>query len=166
MQPPADPPPSARRWVPFAEAMRLLGTSETTLRRLIRQGKVVAETEPRAPGDSRVVYRVLIPEPPGDPPPSVTLSESEHPPAIRQEPPQDFSAALSVALGPLVAALDSERTERQKLAAEARLLAERAARAEAAAEHERAARERAEAELARERERSWWDRLLGRYPAS
>lgn len=166
MQPPNDPPPpAAGRWVSFAEAQRVLGMSEGTLRRAIRDGTITAEQRRRTPGsatDQRMVYEVLV----MDPPAPASAYESDQPPPIRQEPP----AALSAALGALTAALDSERAERQNLAAEVADLRERAGRAEALAEQRLADKEqyaidlgeqteraiRAEAEVERLRARRWW----------
>jgi hypothetical protein len=82
MQPPSSSghPP---RWVPLPQAVELLGTTDTTLRRWIREGRVQAEAQPRAPGDSRIVYRVLV----ADPPPSTADPESDHPPLSTTDPP-------------------------------------------------------------------------------
>lgn len=156
--PPDDPPPSAGRWVSFAEAQRILGLSETTLRRMIRQGRVTAEAQPRAEGDTRIIYRVLVTDPPSDPP-SAAVSESAHPPPMRHDPPDMLQEIASGLLERLVAADAVSATkdaEITRLHAEARLLAERAARAEATAAAERERREAAERELLRERERSIW----------
>jgi hypothetical protein len=140
MQPPTDPPASAERWVPFAEAQQILGLSETTLRRMIRQGKVTAEVLPRAEGDSRVVYRVLV----TDPPASATIrrgSESDHPP--------DISSGLLERLAAQDDTIAAKDAEIARIYAVALALAERAARAEARADL-------LAAELERLRERRWW----------
>ena len=42
-----------------------------------------AEAQPRATGDTRIVYRVLV----ADPPPSATAPESDHPPPSATDPP-------------------------------------------------------------------------------
>ena len=155
MQPPTDPPPATGRWVSFTEAQRILGMSEGTLRRAIRAGAVVAEQRrrsPDSPTDQRMIYEVFVMQSPA----SASAIESDQTPPRRQEPP----AALSAALAALTSAMDSERTERQTLAAENADLRERVGRAEAAAAaHQARSAELAEevARLRAERERRrWW----------
>jgi hypothetical protein len=43
MQPSDDPSAPVTRWVPMAEAVAILGLSESTIRRLIRRGRLIAE---------------------------------------------------------------------------------------------------------------------------
>jgi hypothetical protein len=143
MQPPTDPPASAERWVPFAEAQQILGLSETTLRRMIRQGKVTAEVLPRAEGDSRVVYRVLV----ADPPASAATrqdSESDHPPDTRPDIATGLLARLA-AQDDTIAAKDAEIA---RIYAENAELRERVGRAETRADLLAAELERAR--------RPWW----------
>jgi hypothetical protein len=170
MQPPNDPPPpDARRWVPMAEAERILGKPESTIRRWIREGRLTGEQVPRDPSnprDTRTVWQVLV----TDAPASAAPSESEQPPT----PATDAPAA--------VAWLQDRLDERDELVrekdAEARELLARiaalereagaaTARAASLAEQlaaERERRERAEAEADRLREqaaRPWWKRVFG-----
>lgn len=152
--------------ISVAEAASRLKTSQSTVRRMIRDGKLQAEREARPQGE---IIRVLWPRPEDVPPPTTIPS---------QPPATDTPAPFSVALDTLAAALTEERAERQRLAAEnadlreqrGKLLAEReAARYELAEERKRSEAHQAhataaEAELARlraERERSWWKRWLG-----
>jgi hypothetical protein len=144
MQPPTDPPASAERWVPFAEAQQILGLSETTLRRMIRQGKVTAEVLPRAEGDSRVVYRVLV----HDPPASAAIrhdSESDHPPNIRP----DIATGLLERLAAQDDTIAAKDAEIARIHAETADLRERVGRAETRADL-------LAAELERARGRRWW----------
>ena len=127
--------------ISVAEAAARLGVSESTVRRMIRDGKLTAEREQRPQGE---IVRVLWPAANEVPPPATTSSK---PPVI------DLSAALSAALGPLAEALVLERTERQEAAhrhtEESGLLRERAASAETE-------RDLLRAELERVRARRWW----------
>jgi hypothetical protein len=148
MHPPEHPPASAFRWVSLPEAVRILGKAETTIRREIRAGTIIAEAEPREPGSSRIRYRVRI----DDPPPSAVadaLPESVHPPAsaepIHHDPPTSATDALTAALDTISGLV--ERTSIQ--GAEIAALSERAARAEAE-------RDILRAELERARARRWW----------
>lgn len=71
----------------------ILRMSEGTLRRAIKDGKVVAEQRRRNPDsqtDLRMVYEVWI----VDPPAPATPIESEQAPAIRQEPPDALMPTL------------------------------------------------------------------------
>jgi hypothetical protein len=63
-----DPPPPAARWVSFAEAQKILGLTEGTLRRAIKAGTVQGEQRrrnPDSPSDQRMVYEVLVVDTPG-----------------------------------------------------------------------------------------------------
>jgi hypothetical protein len=158
MQSPDSRQSSAGRWVPFDQARMTLRMSEGTLRRAIRDGKVVAEQRrrnPDSPTDQRMVYEVLV----TDPPASVTDSESAHPPTTSQHPPASASA-LSEALSAITDALDAERGERQRLAAENADLRERVGRAEAVAASATATATALQAEIARLQARpswrAWW----------
>jgi hypothetical protein len=100
-------------WVTLRVASQRLGRSPETIRRQIKDGtfEYPAEREQRAPGDTRDRYKVRLPKAPDTP----------------QATPHE-------ALRPLVDALDQEREERRRLAAENADLRERAGRAEASAE--------------------------------
>ena len=151
-EPPRDPPAPTERWVSFAEAQRILGLSETTLRRMIRQGRVTAEAQPRAEGDTRIIYRVLVTDPPSDPP-AATVSESAQPPVIHRDPSDTLQEIASGLLERLAAAdehLAMKDAEIARINAENADLRERAAAAEATAKAD--ARRMAE-RLADERER-------------
>jgi hypothetical protein len=151
-EPPSEP---GFRWVSFSEAMKVLGTSEGTLRRMIRSGAIMAEAEPREPGTGRIRYRIRIPAP--------SLVDDSEADDTRQE-----------ASGPSLDQLLDMHAEvieaYQQLAAKEREIAdlrERAASAEASASHETARANAAEARaaqlaeaLAAERARPWWRRLL------
>jgi len=134
--------------VTLPEAVRILGKAETTIRREIRAGSIVAEAEPREPGSSRIRYRVRI----DDPPLSAVadaLPESDHPPAsaesILHDPPSSATEALTAALDTISGLV--ERTSMQS--AEIATLSERAASAETE-------RDMLRAELERVRARRWW----------
>lgn len=109
------PPSPASRWVTFAEATAILRTTEPTLRRWIRLGRVTAEAlprDPQSPASARVTYRVLVPD---DPSPAATTPDEGEPPPPATDPPPDLAAAIAAATAPWVervAALD-ERNERQ-----------------------------------------------------
>jgi excisionase family DNA binding protein len=133
------------------EAASRLKVSPSTVRRMIRDGKIAAEREQRPQGE---IVRVLWPATSQAPSDATTPSG----PAAT-----DLPVALSAALGPLTDALASERAERQKLAQENAELRERVGRAESDAEHTREAldwtearRAQAEGELERMRARSFW----------
>lgn len=148
--------------MPFAQAMQTLGETETTLRRMIREGRVQAEKRRRNPDsatDFREVYEVFIPDPPADPPSDppapATIrhdSESEQPPDTRP----DIASGLLERLAAMDATIATKDAEIARINAQALTLAERAAHAEAlAAEREREL-ERERQETARLRERRWW----------
>lgn len=140
--------------MPFAEALSILNQTETTLRRMIREGRVTAEKRRRNPDsatDFREVYEVYIPDPPSDPPTSANIRqdcESEHPP----DPRPDIASGLLKRLAAQDALVAVKDAEIARINAEARALAERAARAEARAEM-------LAADLERSR-RPWWKRIL------
>lgn len=122
------------------EAASRLKISPSTVRRMIRDGKLKAERETRPQGE---IVRVLWPAATDVSPPTITPSEpSATAHAI------DLPAALSAATEPLTEALALERTERQKLAQEIVGWAERAARAETRADMLAAENERLR--------RPWW----------
>jgi chromosome segregation ATPase len=78
----------------MAEAERILGAPESTIRRWIRQGRVTGEQvlrDPDNPRDTRLVWRVLV----SDGSPAATSSESEQPPDMRQEPPEPATATTA-----------------------------------------------------------------------
>jgi excisionase family DNA binding protein len=134
---PMQPPDPRYEPISVAEAAARLAVSESTVRRMIRDGKLTAEREQRPQGE---IVRVLWPAANNVSPPATPSSAA---PAI------DLSEALSAALGPLSEALALERTERQAMAQEAAVQRERAARAEAE-------RDILRAELERVRARRWW----------
>lgn len=155
MQSPTIRQPSAGRWVPFDQARMILRMSEGTLRRAIRDGTVTAEQRrrnPDSPTDQRMVYEVLIPNPPGEPPLADVDSESP----IRQTSATDPPAATTRALDVLAAALTEERAERQRLAVENAELRERVGRAEAEVASATASATILQAEIDRLRARPWW----------
>jgi hypothetical protein len=127
-------------WLSLPEYARTTGTPESTVRAAIRAGKLEAHREARAPGDTRDVWKVWLPEPPEQP------QDEPQPPATGTEPsstpaaPTDAPAAITA----LVDALAAERDERQRLAEALLAATERAARAEADAVY--AARERQRAD--------------------
>lgn len=144
------------------EAASRLRVSPSTVRRMIRDGKLQAEREQRPQGE---IVRVLWPAAVADardvPPPAtpaMPAMPSSEPPgsAPTTAPANDLPAALSVALGPLNEALAAERAERQKLAQENAQLRERAARAESDAAHEKQRAADLARQLERERGRSLW----------
>ena len=128
------------------EAASRLKVSSSTVRRMIRDGKLQAERETRPQGE---IVRVLWPRP-EDVPPPVTPTES--PPV--SAPADHVSEALSAALGALTEALESERMERQRIAAENAALAERVGRAEALAEQRLADKEQSLIDLGEQMERA------------
>ena len=150
--PPVDTPESAARWVPFAEARQILGVSEGTLRRMIRDGKVVAEAEPREPVSSRIRYRIRI-DPPGDAPAAADSEAGETP----GQPPEAATAPLEAYVA-LVA--DVRALERENGALRARL--EAAEQAAARLTDELAAERARVNEMTSRLARPWWERLLGR----
>lgn len=144
------------------EAASRLKISPSTVRRMIRDGKLKAERETRPQGE---IVRVLWP----------TATDVSSPTIDPSEPSAtahviDLPAALSAATEPLTEALALERTERQKLAQEnAQLREDRGRlRAEAAGLHD--ALEYTQALLDQERAEAawlrlpWWKRLGGRPP--
>jgi hypothetical protein len=127
------------RWVSLPQACRILGIPESTLRVMIRDGKIRAEMRRRSPDsttDFRRVYDVLVPDMPEEDQQPLPASE----PPSAPEAPTDAPAAITA----LVDALAAERDERQRLAEALLAATERAARAEADAVY--AARERQRAD--------------------
>lgn len=147
------------------EAIRILGKPETTLRRLIREGKLEGAQYPRNPDnpqDRRNVWRILLP----DAPLADTPSESDDPPPPATEPP-----AATMWLQELVSERDATiRAKDEQIADQAERMIEMArelgaAQADAAAAIARAddlAEQNAKqaAELAWRR-LPWWKRLGG-----
>jgi excisionase family DNA binding protein len=130
------------------EAASRLKVSPSTVRRMIRDGKIAAEREQRPQGE---IVRVLWPAAVADvrevAPPVTAPSEP-----VQPSPAIDLPAALSAATSPLVEVLALERAERQKLAQDVLALTARTAAAEARA-----------ALLAEQLERErwrWWHRFL------
>jgi len=137
----------------------LLGMSEGTLRRAIRDGTVVAEQRrrnPDSPTDQRMVYEVFIPDPTGEPPVAEAAPESDSRQTSATDPPTSATRVLEV----LAAALTEERAERQRLAVENADLRERVGRAEAEATSANSSAEALRAEIerlqARPSWRAWW----------
>jgi hypothetical protein len=146
------------RWVSLSEASRILKTPETTLRRMAVEGKIVAEREPRAPGDTRTVWRIRVDDPPDDPPPSAT-PEGDQPPSASESTPATTERALAIldtVLRANVETMDRQAAQIDQYSELLRQETERRVRAEARADHlaEEAARLRAEA--ARRRWWRWW----------
>lgn len=169
MQPSDDPPPPAERWVPFEEAQAILGMSETTLRRAIKAGKIEAATFPRNPDnpkDRRIVYSVLVPDPPAAAPPS----ESGQPPPIRQEPPAPADVVATELLAMIRDQADQITGLNAQLRDETAGRASAEARADTLQAHvtdlaQRLAEMQAERDALRERERRpWWRKALGLPP--
>jgi hypothetical protein len=152
-------------WLSLPEYARTTGTPESTVRAMIRAGKLEAHREARAPGDTRDVWKVWLPEPPEQP------QDEPQPPATGTEPPSAPEATTDApaAITALVDALAAERDERQRLAEALLAATERAARADEraiaadrradAAERDRA---EAQAEMERVQRRGWWARLWNR----
>ena len=136
--------------ISVAEAASRLKVSESTVRRMIRDGKIAAEREQRPQGE---IVRVLWPAVTDMPPPAAPPSD---PPATQMPDAfQDIASGLLERLAATDATIAAKDAEIARLNAQALTLAERAAAAEAlAAERER--------ELKRLTARRWWDRLLGR----
>ncbi len=97
--------------VSVAEACRILNVSDSTLRRLLRAGRLEAQKVERPQGH---VWLVKVPAPTGtsseDPPNRLGAADS-HPPAA---PPADAMVSLiqttiATVLGPLVGQLDAQR---------------------------------------------------------
>lgn len=84
MQPPVDPPGRAGRWVSMPEAIRILRKPETTLRRMLDEGKLEGGRYPRNPDnpqDTRSVWRILLPDTPLADAPSETANPPPESPA-------------------------------------------------------------------------------------
>ncbi len=161
------------RWVPLPEAVRLLRTTESTLRRWIREGKVQAEAQPRAPRGARIVYRVLVTYVPEDPAPSAADSESEQPPAAAElisaaiAPYVDLNERLRAAhagQAERIAELERDNSrlsaERDAARAEVEELEEALVKAEAARAMLSDALSRVLAEEREHAARPWWRRLF------
>ncbi len=76
-------------WLSLPEYARRTGTPESTVRALIRAGKLEGHQEQRAPGDPRVVWKVWVDDPQEQPqahpqPPAGPRMPSESP---QQQPP-------------------------------------------------------------------------------
>jgi hypothetical protein len=133
----------------------ILRMSEGTLRRAIRDGTVTAEQRRRNPDsltDQRMVYEVLITDPPGEPPTADAAPESPN----RQPSATDAPAVTTRVLDVLAEALTEERIERQRLAVENAELRERVGRAEAVAASATTTATALQAEIERLHARSWW----------
>jgi cell pole-organizing protein PopZ len=157
-------------WLSLPEYSRLTGTPESSVRALIKAGKLEAHREARAPGDPREVWKIMVDDPPAPPtehPQPPAASEAQQPQPATTEPPALTTRLLETVL------------EQAETIAELR---ERVGRAEAAIDGANARAEqhaldyaeqferavRAEAEAARLREladRPWWRRLLRKPPA-
>lgn len=159
-------------WLSLPEYSRRTGTPQSTVRLMIRAGRIEAHREARAPGDPRDVWKVWLDDPPepaaaqpqDDPQPDAGLRvapESDQPHAATSEPPA-FMARLLDKLDERDATIASLHAELRvesaaRAAAEARLAETTQAhirQRDADAESIRALR----AELERAR-RPWWRRL-------
>lgn len=143
-------------WLSLPEYSRRTGTPESTVRLMIRDGRLRAELEPRAPGDSRVVWKVWMDEPQEASESSTVAdapSESPQPQTATTEPPAAITRLL-----------DTVERQGQEIADLNRRLG--------AAEATAAMLERQRADLARWlaerdetiaelRRRPWWRRLWG-----
>lgn len=154
-------------WLSLPDYARRTGTPESTVRALIRAGKLEAHQEQRAPGDPRVVWKVLVDDPQDQPPehpqPASDVrvpSESPQAPAAATEPPAAPTRTLDMLEDRLDfadALIREERAERQRLVAENAELRERVGRAEQRADSLQAERDRLIADLDRLRaRRSVW----------
>jgi len=162
---PHDPPDG---YVTSADACAQLGISDRTLRRRVQTGIIEGEYIPRPQGS--ILYVKLPPNaasetamntaPDGSAVSGLRAPEMSHTAPLQAaqapEPLQDAPAATTRALEILAAALESERTERQRLSVE--LLEQTAARAAAEARTTmlQAQLDQARADLERERGRRWW----------
>lgn len=130
--------------ISVAEAASRLKISESTVRRMIRDGKLQAEREQRPQGEIvRVLWPAATQMPPQEPPPSA--------PPVTQMPDtyQEIATGLLERLAAMDATIAAKDAEIARINAQALALAERAARAEALA-LERAG------EVERLRARRWW----------
>jgi hypothetical protein len=148
-------PDIRQRWVSFDEARMILRMTEGTLRRAIKAGTITAEQRrrnPDSPTDHRMVYEVLVTDPPDD----ASDSKAVHPPGQSPTSATDPPEAATRVLDVLAAALIEEREERQRLAAENADLRERVGRAEAEVASATATANTLQAEVDRLRARPWW----------
>ena len=134
-------------WVSTREAAERLGVSTSTVERLIRKGRLVAEREER-PGGSRLRVRFERPqdtpqEPQQAASPDAGPIESDAASEPRQATPEALTAALET-IGALTARVAD-------LGAQNAALSERVGRAEAE-------RDLLRAEVERLRARRWWQR--------
>jgi hypothetical protein len=152
-------PDNRQRWVSFDEARMILHMTEGTLRRAIKAGTVTAEQRrrnPDSPTDQRMVYEVLVTDPPDGANDSISSRPPGQSPTSVTEPPETTTRVLDV----LAVALTEERTERQRLAVENADLRERVGRAESMVASAMASASTLQAELdplrARPGWRAWW----------
>jgi excisionase family DNA binding protein len=122
--------------ITVAEAASRLKVSESTVRRMIRDGKLEAEREQRPQGE---IVRVLWPAATDVPPPVTQMPDTY----------QEIATGLLERLAAQDDTIAAKDAEIARIYAVALALAERAARAEARADL-------LAAELERLRERRWW----------
>jgi hypothetical protein len=154
--------PDTHRFVPVAEAVRILGMSATTIRRKIDVGELEAERVVRPQGTAFLV-KVPADEPPRADDAPQTPQEA---PETHQDAPIG-AAALVAVVGPLVAQIDALRLTVERQAdqlvsqagtigrLEAELAAAHAARSSLEAPGGPASAE-APSEAPGSRERRWW----------
>lgn len=165
-------------WLSLPDYARRTGTPESTVRAMIRSGKLEGHQEQRAPGDPRVVWKVWVDDPQDQPQghpqlpagPRMT-SESDQQQASATEPP----AATMRVLETLV---EMTQAQGRQLLAQTETIADLSmklgvAEAERDAAHELVAEVRAQrddmaarlAEAAQMQARPWWRKALGLPPA-
>lgn len=149
-------------WLSLPEYARQTGTPESTVRAMIRDGRLRAELEQRAPGDPRTVWRVWRDDPlapaadaSSGQPPSSSAQESD----LRQAATTEPSAAITG----LLALIEADRATIRAHGETIVELSRRLGDAEASARMLAGQRDdyatwlaEATAELDRLRRRRWW----------